>query len=456
MIKKILVKSSGKKAEAQTDSSGLSMKKNNGSKQLSLVSKIIVTIANGIKSDQLTEKALQTEQAKIENMPLSADVPKAGFAFAPREGIPSAQDKTEDAKPKQKKSSKFYFLRLSIKDKISLAKRLAILLKAGVPILQSVRMLKEQIHSKTVNHILDVLVEDVESGKYIHTSLSVFQKVFGDFFINLIRIGEISGTLHENLKYLAEELQKKQALRRKVISALVYPVFIVLATLGITVLLTVYVFPKILPIIRGFTTELPFTTRVLVFVSNFFINYWYICILAAVALVLGFYFAIKNNKFKLKFDRFTVRLPLLGKIFQGYHVANICRSFGVLLKSDVRIVEAVNITAKTTTNLAYREKLLELAQALTRGEKAASVFVLDKKLFPAVVHQMVLVGETTGHLSESLLYLAEIYEAEVDDLTKNLSTVLEPLLMVFMGFLVGFVAISIITPIYSLSQNLHP
>ena len=359
------------------------------------------------------------------------------------------------SEPKSKRQ-KLYFLHMSVKEKILFVKRLGIMLKAGVPILQSIRMLKEQASSRVTSHILDSLEEDVENGQYLHVSLEKYKKIFGEFILNLIRIGEISGTLHENLNYLADELQKKQALRRKVISAMVYPVFIVLATLGITILLTVYVFPKILPIIRSFSEELPMSTRIMVFISNFVSDYWHVSFLAIILTIVGFVLALRNYKFKLKSDRMIIRYPLLGRIFQGYHISNTCRSLGILLRSNVRIVESINITAKTTTNLAYRIKLEQLAEAVTRGERIAPFLETDKKLFPAMMSQMVGVGETTGHLSDSLMYLAEIYEAEVEDLTKNLSTVLEPVLMVFMGFLVGFVAISIITPIYSLSQNLHP
>lgn len=348
------------------------------------------------------------------------------------------------------------YFRLSVKEKILFAKRLAILLRAGVPIMQSLNMLKEQSHSKATSIVLQSLCKDVEHGQSVHASLNQYKKAIGEFALNLIRIGEISGTLADNLDYLAEELKKKQALRRKVIGALVYPVFIVFATLGITVMLTVYVFPKILPIIQSLNADIPWTTRVLMFLSNFFIHDWMYILGIIVLFFIAFLYGLKKEAFILFLDRSALRVPLIGRIFQGYHISNICRSLGILLKSDVRIVESINVTARTTTNLAYQKQLEQIAIGLSKGGKISDFTKKDKKLFPPMVSQMVEVGESTGHLSQSLLYVAQIYEDEVEDLTKNLSTVIEPVLMVFMGILVGFVAISIITPIYGITQHLTP
>jgi type IV pilus assembly protein PilC len=349
------------------------------------------------------------------------------------------------------------FFRLSLQEQMMFAKRLAILLKAGVPILAALNMLKKQTASKASIHVVTDLANGVESGQFLHIRLNKFRKFFGDFAVNIIKVGEVSGTLHENLGYLAEELKKKRELRRKVISALIYPIFIVIATLGITVLLTVYVFPKILPILTTFNTQLPWSTRALIFISNLFIHWGWLITLIAIALIGGFILAMqKKPRFALFIDRALLKIPVLGRMLEAYNMANICRTLGVLLQSDVRIVEAVTITASTTTNLLYRTSLEKLAAIITKGGKISGFLEDEGKIYPPMVSQMVSVGETTGKLSDSLAYLAEIYETEVDELTKNLSTSIEPLLMIFMGLLVGFIAISIITPIYSFTQNLNP
>ncbi len=355
---------------------------------------------------------------------------------------------TEAAVPKQ------YFLRLSAKEKIMIVKRLSILLKSGMPILKCVNLLKSQAGSKSTAQILEVLAKDVENGQYLHVSLERFRKIFGAFALNLIRIGELSGTLQENLNYLAEELQKQQALRRKVIGALVYPIFIVFATFGITGMLTFYVFPKILPVFQSFKFQLPWTTRVLIFVSSFMLNHGLAILLALVVLVFAVFVAMRQPKIRLWVDRQILRLPLFGQMFLSYHLVSFTRTLGILLKGEALIVEAVRITADTSTSTVYRREFNIMSEKLTHGEKLSEHLATNPKLFPPAFTQMISVGETAGNLSDTLLFLAEMYEAELEEITKNMSSLIEPVLMIFMGVLVGFIALSIITPIYSLTQSL--
>ena len=152
----------------------------------------------------------------------------------------------------------------------------------------------------------------------------------------------------------------------------------------------------------------------------------------------------------------VLAMPLFGRLAKNYQMANFCRTLALLLRCDVMIVEATNITANTTTNLVYKEALRKIAERVTKGEKMSKYMDARSRLFPPILSQMVTVGETSGNLSETLFFLAEMYEHEVDELTKNLSTILEPVLLVFMGMVVGFIAVSIITPIYEITQNIHP
>jgi type II secretory pathway component PulF len=410
-------------------------------------------------------KTVETETVPVEINELVADpvmpqpvrLPQEKLYRQVRRSIPAPAPKRELPQTDARISAKLpMFFRLSIQEQMLFAKRLAILLKSGVPILTALNMLKKQSASKSSKYLVEDLAKGVESGQFLHMRLDKFRKFFGDFAVNIIKVGEVSGTLHENLGYLAEELKKKRELRRKVIGALVYPVFIVVATLGVTVLLTVYVFPKILPILSTFNTQLPLTTRTLIFVSSLFIHWGWLIILVGIALVAAFIFAMRTPAFALLIDRVLLKIPVLGNLLESYNMANICRTLGVLLQSDVRIVEAVKITASTTTNLLYQSSLNKLSGAIVKGGKISSFLEEEGKIYPPMVSQMITVGESTGKLSDSLAYLAEIYENEVDDLTKNLSTSIEPLLMIFMGLMVGFIAVSIITPIYSFTQHITP
>ncbi len=364
---------------------------------------------------------------------------------------------TTTEKPvKEKKKAVPLFLRLPLQEQILFAKRLSVLLKAGVPILGALQMFKKQTTSSHSTYILGELVTNVENGTYLSAGLAKFKNIFGEFAVNIVRVGEISGTLNENLNYLAEELKKKQELKRKIISALVYPVFIVFATVGVVILLTAYVFPKIMPIFQSFKFKLPWTTRSLIFISNTFIHYGIYIFLALIILVVGYVLLLRNYKFHYFIQRTLLRFPLLGPLLQSYNIANFTRTLGLLLKSDVRIVEALNIVANTTTNLPYKKEYEAMAEFVVKGNRISTYMETNPKLFPPVLSQMTSVGEAAGGLSNSLMFLAEMYEEEMNNLTKNLSTSIEPILMIFMGLLVGFIALSIITPIYGVTQSIHP
>jgi type IV pilus assembly protein PilC len=346
--------------------------------------------------------------------------------------------------------------KFSNKEQILFAKRLGFLMKAGVPILESLQLLKSQMNSKAGRLIFSSVIADVSNGQYLSAALAKFKNTFGDFAVNIIRVGEQSGILSDNLNYLAEELKKKQQMRRKITGAMFYPVFIVCATLLLTAGLTIFVFPKVLPIFTSVNLNLPISTKILIFVSHFLINYGFYLLLFLIAVAVAFTFAMRTPKFKMVIERIILKIPLAGSISQNYYLSNFCRTLGLLLKGDSRLDVAINITATTTENLVYRQEFERVGDFVDKGGKI-SVYLLSRPgLFPDMLSHMVAIGETAGNLSETFLYLADMYEAEVDDLTKNLSGLIEPVLMVFMGLLVGFIAISIITPIYSVTQKLTP
>lgn len=348
------------------------------------------------------------------------------------------------------------FNRLSTQDKVMFAKRLSILVKAGNPLLESLRMLKDQASTGAAKRIYSQIVEDVERGQFLSSSLNNFKNIFGDFAVNVIRIGEMSGTLEGNLNYLAEELKKKQELKRKVVGAMIYPVIVLGATVALSVLLTVFIFPKILPIFESFKFDLPFTTRALIFISALSINYGFYILIGFVAVIVAFLFLMKTHGFRLILDGFVLRLPIFGRIAQSYYMANFCRTLGLLLKSQILVVEATRITGKTIKNKVYQKEIEVISEKVLRGEKISAHLFTKKKIFPSILAQMIAVGESTGSLSDTLVFISEMYENEVDMLTKNLSTLLEPVLMIIMGAVVGFIAISIITPIYELTQHINP
>ncbi|OGE80050.1 MAG: hypothetical protein A2826_01020 [Candidatus Doudnabacteria bacterium RIFCSPHIGHO2_01_FULL_43_23] len=355
--------------------------------------------------------------------------------------------------------NKSYFVRFPIKDQILFIKRLGTLISAGVPILRALEILRDQMATMSfgMGGIFKTLIADTKNGQYLHVSLARYPNIFGEFTVNIIRVGETSGTLSSNLAYLADELKKKQALRRKVMSSMIYPIFIVFATLGVTGLLTFFVFPKILPIFKSLNFELPLSTRILIGVSTFFLNSWVWIIIIAVSLVMAFILLMRFvPTFRRLIHRVILTIPIFGSLAQSYQMSLMCRTLGLLLKSGVMIMEAASISARTTLNLVYRRELKIMEKKIIQGGRLSEHMYTNKSLFPPIVAHMLSVGEESGNLSDTLLFLGDMYEKEVEELTTNLTNLIEPVLMVFMGVLVGFVAISIITPIYEVTQHIQP
>ncbi len=349
------------------------------------------------------------------------------------------------------------FTKLSLKEQVAFTTRLSFLIKADVPIIESLRMMHKQTKSKNRARILNKVIQDVSNGQYLSDSLAKFNNTFGDFAINLIRVGEEGGMLDQNLQYLAVELKKRQELKKKIIGALVYPVFVSIATLGVTGLVMVYVFPKIMPIFTSLGGKLPLATRMLIGLSNFLLNYGFYFAFAVAGLAVVTTIVYKKVKpFNRVVNKGLLVIPVFGHLGKSYHMANFCRTFGLLLNSHVSIVSAANITANATANIVYKEELQRLSLEISKGKKISDHIEGKTILFPDMVPQMVAIGETTGRLGDTLLYLSDHYENEVNDLTKNLSSSIEPVMLVVMGIVVGFVAVSVISPIYAITQNIHP
>ena len=347
------------------------------------------------------------------------------------------------------------FSRFSSKEQTLFAKRLAFLVRAGVPLVTGLQMIKKQMGSKRKTQILEFIIADVESGKDLATSLSRFRTMFGGFTINIVRAGESGGILHQNLNYLAEELKKRHALKKKVVGALVYPLFIMAATLVVAGLLVLFVFPKIIPVFKSLQFELPLSTKILLAVSSFLLAYGLWLILGVIVCMI--LFGILNRKVlpvRRIVHTIILHIPLLGKMVQTYQLTNFTRTLGLLLKSGIRITSALTIVSDTTENVLYREAFLKISDEVATGRKLSSELTKRSRLFTALVPEMVAIGETSGNLSETLLYLSDMYENELDELTRGLSNAIEPVLMIFMGLIVGFIAISIITPIYGITQSL--
>jgi len=347
------------------------------------------------------------------------------------------------------------FFRLSTKDKMFFARHMAIMTRSGMQILDILRILQRQTQSKTFKTIIDTLIVSVKNGQFLSDGLEKHHAIFGDFFINIIKVGEISGTLAENLEYLAQSLAKNQELQSKIKGAMIYPIILLIVTLGMAGGLTYFIFPKILPIFTSLHVKLPLITRIFIAVSSFMLAHGVALLFGIIAFAIGIVLLLRIPPIHYAWHRVTISLPVAGTMVKNYNMVNFARSMSLLLKSGVKIVQAVEITGRSTTNLVYKKVLEKISQEVGHGDMISKYLMLYPRLFPPVFSEMVAVGEQTGKLDDTGIYLADFYENELDDSTKSLSSILEPLLLLFMGTIVGFIAISIIYPIYQISQNIN-
>lgn len=341
-------------------------------------------------------------------------------------------------------------------EKINFARHLSVTIESGLPLLDGLRLIREQAASKRFRGIIERLMKDVEGGQSLAQALARFRYIFGDFYINLVKTGEASGTLAATLKYLAEELRKQREVASRARSALIYPVVILVVTVGITVFLTLFIFPKILPIFVSLKVPLPVTTKAVIAILTFLSAYGLYLLLGLVGLTVAIRILLAVAPIHAAFDRLLLSTPFLSKLVVSTTLVNFTRSLGVLLKSGMTLVDALAVAKGTFHNLYYQAEVDRVIASVRRGEEVGRYLATrPKKFFPPMLVGMIQIGESTGKLEENLAHLAGYYEGELDELVKNLTTILEPILLVFMGIVVGFVALSIITPIYKITQEIH-
>ncbi len=363
------------------------------------------------------------------------------------------KNKIED--PRTWAKTKISFLsRLSAKDKIVFFKYLAVMIDAGTPLEKGLIAIHNQTRSSLMHKILHIILTDVASGEFLSTSLKKMPQLFDPMSISLITVGENSGTLSQSLLRIGEQIEKSQELKHKIQGALLYPIIVVVATSGIAAYLLLVLLPQITPLFASLNVKIPWTTQVVVASSSFVLHYGLYLLLGIAAIVVAGTFALRIQKIRFLFDSILLRMPVAGPLIKQVQIAQFARILGTLLKSGITIIEALSIAGTSLSNMIYKQTLFAMSREIQNGSNISTHLFSKRKLFPPFITQMISMGEETGKLDDSFLFVAEFAEREVDDATKTLTTILEPLLMLAIGGLVGFIAIAIITPIYQLTSGI--
>ncbi len=342
--------------------------------------------------------------------------------------------------------------KVKIMDVVLFTKHLSLTLRSGIPLPEGLRIMQEQVRGNMKN-IVRELATDINHGDDFHTALERFPDAFSEIYINMIKTGEESGTLEDKLERLAEQLKKIQDLKKKVKAAMIYPTMIFVAIFCLGLAIAMFVLPKILPLFESMDIELPITTQILIIVANIFEKHGLIITPLSIFGMWLFFWILRQKWIKPYTHNLILKLPISGRIAQNMNLEKFTYTLGSLLESGLTIDKALETTSTSTSNLIYRRHVASLIPSILTGQTLKQALEKHPELFPPITTKMIGVGEETGTLGTSLQFLAEYYEEEVDDTMKNLSTILEPVMLIFIGIVVGVVAMSILSPIYAVTGN---
>lgn len=346
--------------------------------------------------------------------------------------------------------------KVSFQEKVIFTKHLAVMVASGIPLTEGIDSLREQTGNITFKKLLADVLKRVENGSTLADALQTNKKYFSDLYISLIKVGEKSGTLEETLAFLASQMTKENALRKKIQAAMLYPGLVLSAAGIIGGFISFFVLPKLIDLFESFDIALPLTTRILLFTAYTMRDYGVFILIGFGVLVLLITLLMKNEKIKLFIHTLLLKLPIIGQFVAYVQLATLTRNLAILLKNAVPITLALEITARTLSNRGFRNDTLHLAKEVEGGKPISEI--LEKKKyakFPSIVVKMTSVGEKTGKLDENLFYLSDFFEEDIDNISKNMTTLLEPILLVVIGLMVGFLALSIISPIYELTGSIR-
>lgn len=340
---------------------------------------------------------------------------------------------------------------------VGFTRQLSAMVSAGVPILRSLTSMAEHAESPHFKAVLLGVSKEIEGGTSFADALAKYPEAFNDVYINMVRAGEAGGILDDILKRLALQQEKNASIKKKVKGAMTYPMVLVFITIGAFFGLMLFVIPAIGKTIKdlgGEDAELPAITEIMLGISHFFVNFWFIVfplIGAGIWFLLRY---IKSPIGKKKFHRFILKAPIVSKIIKKVAVARFTRTFSALIGAGVSVLEALEVTARAIGNTVYEESLLDAANRIKNGEVLSKIINESPDLYPPIVGQMLAVGEETGQTDMVLVKVADFYEEEVDTAIAGISSVIEPVMIVFMGGMVGLIAASVMMPITGLANQI--
>ena len=338
--------------------------------------------------------------------------------------------------------------------RIIFAKNLGSMLDAGLSLARALAVLEKQVKNSKLKSIINLISLDIKTGKTLSEAVLAYPDTFSKLFVSMVKAGEESGKLSESLIIVASQMDGTYKLKQKIKGAMIYPAVIISIMIIIGILMLVFVVPSVTATFRDLKVELPLLTRILIGVSDFLKNNVFVSLATVIAVAIGTYFISISAAGKRFFDGLFLKMPVIGDLVRETNSARTARTISSLLSSGVAFADAISITQDVVQNSYFKDILKEARMKVEKGETISSVFLSKTNICPIFIGEMMSVGEETGRLPAMLMEVALFYENSVDQKTKDMSTIIEPVLMVIIGVSVGFFALAMITPIYSVMDTL--
>ncbi|MCC5877764.1 MAG: type II secretion system F family protein [Candidatus Sumerlaeia bacterium] len=354
---------------------------------------------------------------------------------------------------KKKKELKGKGGRVKLEDIVIMSQQMSVMIRSGLPLIEVLNILGEQTERRSLAEVLRQVEKDVEGGSSLTEAIQKHPNVFNTFYLSMVRAGEASGMLDSILDQVATYLERLAALQRKIKSALMYPTTVTLVAIGITFFLMVKVVPVFEDIFESLEGDLPVPTMITIAISQTLQSYWWLALLILVVLYVILYQWGKTYSGRMTIDRFKLTMPIFGALLLKSSVAKFCRTLGTLIRSGVNILYALEITAKTSGNAVIEAAVYKTRSSIQAGESLTKPLV-EANVFPPMVTRMIDVGERTGALEGMLIKIADFYEDQVNTMVAGLTSLIEPLLIVGLGVVIGFIVVSMFMPMFKMIEML--
>lgn len=355
----------------------------------------------------------------------------------------------------EEKKTEFRYAREKVKpmDLVIFSRQLATLIDSGISLVVGLNILQQQVENPYLKKVFFSLKSDIEAGNSLSSSFAKYPSAFPEIFVNMIKAGETSGSLNEILERVAEYLERTENLRRKLKTALTYPVLVI----GIAIIIVAFLMLKVVPNFKNIFTSLggslPVPTLILIKISDYSLRFFPLLILAIIILYMLFMRYIHTQQGRLRFDQFKLMLPLLGKVIRNVSISKFVRTLATLVRSGVSILEAFEISGKVSGNKVIEQATDQIRLNMQAGESISEPMAETGK-FPVFVVKMIAVGEQTGELEKMLTKVSDYYENQINETLTSLTSMLEPLIIVFLGVVIGFVVLAMFLPIFKLTQTM--